>query len=119
MSRGDLLAIVLAAAALGALYAHFWQPAVAATHVEVRVAGAPAGRYALSEAREIPVRGRLGVSLLKIEDSRVRFVDSPCRNRVCVHSGWLHRGGDAAACLPNRVSLSLSGGGDALDGVAH
>lgn len=119
MTRGDVLAIALAAALVGALYAHFWQPAVAATHVELRVGGDSVGRYALNQAREISVDGRLGASVLKIEDGRVRFVRSPCRNQVCVHNGWLHRGGDAAACLPNRVSLGLIGGDAALDGIAH
>jgi hypothetical protein len=119
MSRGDVLAIALAAALVGTLYAHFWQPAVAASHVEVRVGGERVGRYPLNEARELGVEGRLGTSLLKIEDGRVRFLRSPCRNQVCVHSGWLDRGGDAAACLPNRVSLGLVGGDAALDGIAH
>ncbi|MES0874024.1 NusG domain II-containing protein [Sinimarinibacterium thermocellulolyticum] len=119
MNRGDVLAIALASALVGALYAHFWQPAVAATHVELRVGGVDAGRYALNEAREIRVDGRLGPSVLKIEDGRVRFLRSPCRNQVCVHSGWLQRGGDAAACLPNRVSISLVGGDVPLDGIAY
>ncbi|MGB1560954.1 MAG: NusG domain II-containing protein [Sinimarinibacterium flocculans] len=118
MSRGDVLAIVLAAACVGLLYAHLWQPAVTATHVELRVGGKPSGRYALADSRDVAVEGRLGTSVLRIEDGRVRFLRSPCRNQVCVHSGWLHRGGDAAACLPNRVSVGLVGG-DALDGVAH
>ncbi|SFF54803.1 NusG domain II [Fontimonas thermophila] len=119
MTRADVIAIGLAAAAVGATYAHFWQPAMAATQFEVRIAGQPSGRYALDGNRDILVEGRLGPSRLRIENGRVRFIASPCRNKVCVHSGWLSHGGDAAACLPNRVSISLLGDAEAsVDAVS-
>ncbi len=119
MTRGDVLAICVAAACVGALYARHWQPPVAATRFEVRVAGEPVGRYPLDQKRDLWVDGRLGRSLLRIDNGRVRFVASPCRNQVCVHSGWLSSSGDAAACLPNRVSVSLSGdAGAGLDAVS-
>ncbi|HEY1076651.1 MAG TPA: NusG domain II-containing protein [Fontimonas sp.] len=119
MTRGDLLAIAGAAVLVGALFARYWQPPVAATQFEIRVGGEPQARYALDVDREIRVDGRAGVSVLKVENGRVRFVSSPCRNKVCVHGGWLSHSGDAAACLPNRVSIALSGtGGDGLDAIS-
>ena len=119
MTRGDVLAICVAAAAVGAAYARYWQPPVAATHFAVRVAGERSGRYALDSNRELRIEGRIGTSVLRVDNGRVRFVSSPCRNKVCVHSGWLSHGGDAAACLPNRISISLSGtGGEDLDAVS-
>ena len=69
--------------------------------------------HALDIDRELTVDGRLGLSRLKVENGQVRFATSPCRNQVCVHSGWLSHSGDAAACLPNRVSIVLSGDGSA------
>lgn len=119
MTRGDALAIAVAAAVVGILFARYWQAPVAATQCELRVAGAVVGRYALDQDQDIRIEGRMGTSVLRIENGRVRFLSSPCRNQVCVRSGWLSHGGDAAACLPNRVSLSLEGhGGDALDAIS-
>lgn len=119
MTRGDVLAVVLAAATVGTLYARYWQAPVAAALVEVRVGGESVGRYPLMQNRRLQIEGRMGISELAIEDGRVRFLHSPCRNQICVHSGWLSHSGDAAACLPNRVSLSLLGeAGESLDGVA-
>jgi hypothetical protein len=119
LSRGDVLAVILAAGCVGALYARFWQPAVAADTVEVRIAGTAIGRYPLQIDRELTVEGRRGPVLLTIQDGRVRFSKSPCRNQICVHSGWLSHSGDAAACLPSRISISLSGHGiEALDAVS-
>jgi len=119
VTRGDLLAIVGSAALVGVLFARYWQAPVNATQFEIRVGGETLGRYALVSDREIRVDGRAGPSILKVENGRVRFVSSPCRNKVCVHGGWLSHTGDAAACLPNRVSISLSGNaGEGLDAVS-
>ena len=115
VSRGDALAIALAALFIGALFAHLWQPPAPAAAFELRVGGELRARHALAPDRDIRVDGRIGELTLRVADGRVRFLRSSCRNQVCVHSGWLGHRGDAAACLPNRVSLSLVGGSD--DGI--
>lgn len=117
-TRGDWLVLAVAGLGIGLLHASLWQGAVAARSIEVRVAGEVYGHYPLDRPRTIHVGGVQGESVLRIEDGRVRFVTSPCRNQVCVHSGWLSHAGDAAACLPNRVSVSLEGGSDTLDAVS-
>lgn len=109
---GDMLTIALAAALVGALYAHYWQPPVAATRFDVRVAGQVVGQYPLDIDRKLIINGKLGPSTLEVESGRVRFAASPCRNKICVHGGWLSDAGDAVACLPNRVSVVLAGDGD-------
>ncbi|MEQ1438655.1 NusG domain II-containing protein [Fontimonas sp. SYSU GA230001] len=119
MTRGDVLAIGLAAMLVGVSYARHWKPPVTATRFEVRVAGQVVGRYPLAIDRELMIDGALGLSKLKVENGRVRFAASPCRNKVCVHSGWLSHGGEAAACLPNRVSITLAGdAGSGVDAVS-
>jgi hypothetical protein len=35
------------------------------------------------------------------------YVHSDCRDQICVNAGWLDRGGEWAACLPNRVILRI------------
>ncbi len=119
MTRGDVLAIAVAAAFVGALYAHSWQPRIFASHFDLRIEGAEAVRHPLTPDREIRVEGRQGPITLKVEQGRVRFLASSCRNQVCVHSGWLSHAGDSAACLPNRISMTLGGEvADRLDAVS-
>lgn len=116
----DAALIALAAALVGGLFAAFWGPQAPAAWAEVRSGGAVVGRYALDRARTVDVTGRLGASRLALEPGRARFVTGPCRNQVCVHRGWLRHDGDAAACLPNGVSVALSGGAAAsLDAVSY
>ncbi len=119
MTRADLLAIALCAAAIGGAFALTWS-SQAAGWVEIRAGNALVGRYPLDEDRDIAVHGRLGDSQLRIESGRVRFVASPCPNKVCLHAGWLEHSGDTAACVPNGVSIRLVGTrAAAVDAISH
>jgi hypothetical protein len=120
MTRADAIVVALAAALVGGLFAAYWQIPQTEAEFEVRSGRAVVARYSLHEDRTFAVAGALGDSVLKVEGNRVRFVSSPCRNKVCIHSGWHSHRGDAAACLPNRVSLSLLGGAQGrFDAVSH
>lgn len=120
MSFADRLLLMLLCGAIGFSFAAFWSPGGAATTAEIRVGGTIIDTVDLSLARDIAIEGHRGVSLLRTEAGRLRFVDSPCRNRVCIHRGWLNTAGDSTACLPNRVSVSLRGSGvAAVDAVNH
>ncbi len=120
MTRGDLLAVAVAGALVGTLYARYWQPSIAADSFEVRSGGERLGRYSLTSNQLLTVNGRIGEAVLEVKDGRVRFRSAPCRNQVCVHSGWLAHSGDVAACLPSRISIRLLGDSrNALDGLSY
>lgn len=118
MRPADIILLLLLMAGTTGLYLQFWQAPEAARWVEVRSGREDMARYSLWETREIRVSGRRGDSVLRIENGRIRFLDSPCRNRVCVHSGWHSHSGESAACVPNGVSIQLSGGGEPIDAIA-
>ncbi len=56
-----------------------------------------------------------------VREGAIAFVSSDCPDRLCVHSGYLSRPGQMAACLPRRVSLTVIGtdDSDGVDGVAY
>ena len=62
------------------------------------------------------VDGAIGESTLQVTDGRIRFTASPCSNKVCIHTGWIKSAGEAAACLPNRLSVQLAGNADTTGG---
>ena len=64
--------------------------------------------YRLDKDLEFDVAGPLGMTRIEIKNRAVRVVDSPCRDKLCVHMGWLRSGGQWAACLPNRVFVSIN-----------
>ncbi len=74
------------------------------------------GEYAfsLSENGIHSFTGPLGTTEIEIKDGRARVISSPCRNRLCIESGW----SENLCCLPNRIIATASGGEGDLDAVA-
>ena len=67
------------------------------------------GEFALAENPHIRFSVKVG---------GIAFIASDCPDQLCVRSGYLSLPGQLAACLPNRVSLSVTGAGE-LDGVTY
>jgi len=100
------LAVVLDHPALG------HQQSGRASEVVVEVNGEETMRLTLSEeAHDYEVEGYEGTSYFQIEGYEVRMVDSACRDKICVHQGFVSDSGNAVVCLPNRVVLRLEGQG--------
>lgn len=114
----DAVVVALAALLVGAAWASLWRGDEPAEFVQLSVPGAPDERLALSVDQVREVRGRIGTSRLEVRDGRVRFTDSPCVGRYCVHAGWLSRSGQVAACLPNGVVIEVTGGEREYDAVS-
>jgi len=119
VTRADAVVLILSLLLIAGLAQAQWRHPDAAAWVEVRAGTTLVGRYPLDQDQAIDVSGPLGHSHIEVAGGRVRFVDSPCINKVCVHSGWLRRSGDGAACLPNRVSIILGGSAAAIDAVSE
>ncbi len=45
----------------------------------------------------------------EVKDREIAFIESDCPGQECVHAGWLHSPGSSMACLPNKVSVTLTG----------
>ena len=55
-----------------------------------------------------------------VSESGVAFVHSDCPDQVCVHTGWLNRPGQFAACVPNQVLLIIVGEQEtSVDGITR
>lgn len=105
MTRADIAVLAVALAGLPFLYHAYWGTDAAGEAVRILAPGQPPVTVSLARDRTMTVAGRLGPSVIEIKNGRVRFVSSPCRNKLCIRSGWLGRGGEFAACLPNEISL--------------
>ena len=55
------------------------------------------------------VKGPLGLTKIEIKKGRARIVHSPCKNKVCIKSGYIRYADRLAACIPNRVVLRIVG----------
>jgi hypothetical protein len=115
---GDIAVLALAAIVVGGAYGTFWTDRTPGQRVIITVSGLPVGEHPLSEPATLAVEGGIGTSHLEIAEGRVRFTDSPCNGRYCVHSGWLSKTGQVAACLPNGVVVEVLGGEREYDAIS-
>ncbi len=113
----DLLVLALGAALVGASYAFFWGPRTAGDTAVIFVGQTVYRELPLQEGRTVTVDGVLGESVIRVSDGRIRFTDSPCPARYCVHTGWIERTGEVAACLPNGIVIEIRGGVREFDAI--
>ena len=66
--------------------------------------------YPLNQPRELEFEGVIDKAHLVIHDGCIEFVESPCRDKICIHMGQARKDGDFLACLPNRIIVTVEGG---------
>lgn len=108
-TRADLVITLLAGLGVGGLYPLTWGSHHHGDTALILAPGQPERIVDLAETQRIVVTGPLGENVFEVRDGKIRFAQSPCSGKQCIHSGWLAESGDFAACLPNRVSLVVTG----------
>lgn len=54
-----------------------------------------------------------------VENGAVYFSSAVCRDKLCIHSGKLNKNGQTAACLPERIVISISSGKNSPDMLTY
>jgi hypothetical protein len=103
----DLLVITMGLGMVGMLSISQWQQPHHASFAIVHNNHGEQLRISMQENHHYAIAGRLGKSQLEVSDGKIRFIQSPCSQHLCIHTGWLKESGEAAACLPNGISLVL------------
>ena len=75
--------------------------------VHIDVNGSTAYVLPLEKDRTISVAGPRGKTIVEIFGRKVRIVDSPCPDKLCVKQGWIQKG--SLVCLPNSVTVLVKG----------
>ncbi len=91
----------------------------AADKAIIRAGGKVFREVALSHDQRIEVTGPLGVSIITIEQHKARITSDPSPRQYCVRQGWLQQAGEIAICLPNQVSVELTGGTKKYDSLNY
>lgn len=79
----------------------------------VEIDGRTVGEYPLSVDGVFILNG--GTNVLTIESGTARISDSNCPDHVCENKGKIKYVGQTIVCLPNKLTVTVSG--DADDGV--
>jgi hypothetical protein len=117
MTRADWIVLIIALALLPAVYIYNWSADTRATQARITDAQQHTHTIMLDHDQIIHVHGKLGDSVLQVQNGKIRFIKSPCTTKFCIHSGWLKFNGDVMACLPNGVYVEVSGGETKFDSI--
>ena len=115
---GDWLTLLCGALFTVFLVLTLWQGG-AADKAVIRSGGKIFREVSLSRDQVIEVPGPLGFSRIAIHGRQARIAADPSPRQYCVRQGWLKQAGEVAICLPNQVSLELSGGSKRYDSLNY
>lgn len=117
LTRADSVILIAALVLLAFLFIRFWGDATQGEQARILVGGKEFSIVSLYKDQRLRIPGALGVSELEIRAGKIRFVDSPCQGKQCIHTGWLALGGEVAACLPNRITVQVIGREPRFDAI--
>ena len=118
LKPGDWLTLLGGALFVAWLALTLWHGG-AADQAIIRSDGKTFREISLSRNQVIEVPGPLGISRIAVRDHKVRVASDPGPRQYCVHQGWLTQAGEIAICLPNHVSVELSGGSKIYDSLNY
>lgn len=98
-----LFAVLMLLSLSGMIFMH--EPLSRNATVEIEVNGKPGYLLPFEKNTLVSVHGPEGITVVQIKDGRVRFTESPCRNKLCVRQSWFSSG--SVVCLPNKVVVTV------------
>lgn len=60
-------------------------------------------------AESLWVAGRLGPEKVEVQGKRIRIIQSPCPDQICVRQGWISSPGQSIVCVPGRIVIYIEG----------
>ena len=118
LKAGDWLTLLLGGLCVVLLTLKLWSGDLADKAV-IRSGGKIFREVPLSRDQQIEVPGPLGVSVISIRQRKARIVSDPSPRQYCVRQGWLQQAGEIAICLPNQVSVELTGSRKKYDSLNY
>lgn len=62
-----------------------------------------------AEDQEFSILDETGLPItFQVREHAIRFLESDCPDKICIHTGFLKNDLDVASCLPNRTTLFVA-----------
>ena len=115
-----IILILLVLAAVGAaIFLLFPRDNDGGTIARITLDGAVVAEIDLSRQTApdtMTVKGKSGLTnTILVEPGRIRGDKADCPDQICVHQGFIDNGTVPIVCLPNKLIIEITGGGDGLD----
>jgi len=115
---GDWLTLLMGGIFVAVLTHKLWSGDLADKAI-IRSGGKIFREVPLSRDQQIEVPGPLGISIVAIQNRKARIASDPSPRQYCVRQGWLQQSGEIALCLPNQVSVELTGSEKKYDSLNY
>ncbi len=114
MKRGDKILIIIILAIIGISLFQILKPDKTNKILVIRSDGKVIKQINLNTSKdtEFVVKSREGHLTVEIKNGKVRVINSTCKDKLCIKEGWISRSGESIVCLPNRISISITGQND-------
>lgn len=60
-----------------------------------------------------------GSNLIQVMPGKICIAEADCPDQVCVETGWIEDGVLPIACLPHKLVIEISDGGQAIDSAVQ
>lgn len=57
--------------------------------------------------------------VVEIRDQKIRVVSSSCKQQICVRKGWITHAHDPIICIPNKVTIVVTGTDPRYDAISR
>lgn len=112
MSKSDILIFILVIViSAGTLFAFLYLNDNPGSEIIIEAKGEVVERIPVRKysnwSKTYNIEGKIGISKIIVENERVRMVESPCPNKVCVNTHWIENSGQIIACIPNDIIIII------------
>ncbi|BCB28461.1 hypothetical protein SKTS_33470 [Sulfurimicrobium lacus] len=118
LKPGDWIIALAGISLVAGLFSTLWGTAAGTTLI-IRSGGKVVAQADLARNHDFEIAGPLGITVVSVENRRVRVARDPSPRQYCVKQGWLSHAGEAALCLPNQVSVELAGAIKRYDSLSY
>ncbi len=122
MSRADKFLIcgilIVATVSAAALFLKdlAQQTASSPRYAVIMVQGKRVALLELSQGKArqmLRLQGEIGPATVEVDGSRIRMLDAPCPDGICIRRGWIEKPGDSIICIPNEIHIFIEAKGAA------
>ena len=119
MTFADKILVSFAMLLLPLLYLELWSNDEPASYIQIISSSQQVSREPLDHDHVIRIAGNQGDSIIQIQNHKARFIQSPCKHKVCIQTGWISHAGEAAVCIPNQVLIEMVGLSSRYDSINY
>lgn len=120
LKKGDKVIIILVI--MLALFTIFQRYVFSKTNSEdvvVKSDGVTVQQRSLETTGTFTIKSKEGQLTFIIQDKKVKVTESTCKDKLCVKQGWISKTGESIVCLPNRITITITGGNESVDSTTY